>query len=88
MLDVFPLQSPGEGGNPLTSDARLRVRLEDLNDHDPSFIGFDDAGVYPAAVPEHSAPGQVVASVFAIDLDGTSPNNKVNLMVSMTMLFQ
>ncbi len=65
----------------LRSDARVRVQLVDVNDERPEFIGFDENGLYPAAVSEEANPerdGEVsVGQLFAIDSDGTSPNNKV-----------
>ena len=65
----------------MRSDARIQINLEDVNNERPEFIGFDENGKYPAAVSEEADPSQrpVVGHLFAIDADGTSPNNNVRV---------
>ena len=66
------------------SDARLRVQLIDVNDEYPKFVGLDEDGKYTAAVSGTTQKDDYVLRVKAIDLDGTSPNNKVSVF-SITM---
>lgn len=64
----------------LLSSTRIRIKINDLNEHQPKFIGKDGQGAFPAAVSEESPAGSVVASVFAVDRDGTSPYNTVCIL--------
>ena len=68
----------------LRSDARIRVNLIDVNNKRPDFLGFDENGKYPAAVSEEADPYSepvIVGQVFAVDSDGTFPNNNVRFQV-------
>ena len=56
------------------------MNLTDVNENGPIFIDIGSSGKIQAAVPENR-PGPVpVYNVFAIDLDGTYPNNNVSLV--------
>ena len=59
--------------------ARLRVHISDVNDKVPRFQGVDVNGLYPAAVSDYTRRGDMVVYVSAIDVDVTSPNNRVGL---------
>lgn len=59
------------------SYARLRISVLDVNDKRPIFQGFKEIGKYKAAVSDKTVKNDLVITVIAIDLDTTSPNNKV-----------
>ena len=67
-----------------SSDARLRVQVQDVNDNIPQFVGLDTNGKYPAAVSDTTKVNDHVLTVKAIDLDGTSPNRDVSELLSRT----
>lgn len=60
-----------EGGP--QSTCSVLVAVEDTNDNPPVF----SVPVPPITIPETSPPGSLVATVLAIDADGTRPNNLV-----------
>ena len=69
------------------TDARVKVKVKDVNDKTPVFEGLDDNKVYPAAVTEKTKIGDLVVKVTAIDADGTAPNNKVGLVIDVKPVY-
>ena len=61
----------------IITDARLPVRVIDVNNKGPEFEGLDASGKYSSAVSGETELGEEVVKVTAVDLDGTSPNNQV-----------
>ena len=61
----------------LQSLIRIPVEVSDINYSAPQFIGFNSFGVYIGHTSTEFPAGTSVTSVFAIDRDGTAPNNEV-----------
>ena len=64
-------------GAPPFTDAHLRVKINDVNNKEPTFEGRDNLGLYSTAVSDKTEAGDPVITIIAIDEDRTSPNNKV-----------
>ena len=59
------------------SQFHIPVTINDINDNKPVWIGFNKFDQYIGHTSTEFGPNTPVTSVFAIDRDGTSPNNKV-----------
>ncbi len=66
----------------MRSDARVQVRLRDVNNRRPLWSGRDENGLFPGAVSVEADPvtqGPITVSrVFALDADGTDKFNNVS----------
>lgn len=63
-----------DGGNPsLMSTVPVVIYVEDQNDFAPRFERFS----YDVSILENLEPGTAIATVKAVDLDGSAPNNLV-----------
>lgn len=61
----------------VASYIRVPVDIEDANDNRPEFYGKTGFNLYRGHTSTEFDAGTHVLSVFAVDLDGTAPNNEV-----------
>ena len=65
-----------------TAETEIKIEVLDVNDETPKFPDFGKNGT----VAENKPPGVRVMQVQAIDADGTSANNQVNIFTFLEKL--
>ena len=76
-FDYIVLFFPQNEVSGYSNVVRLHVKVRDMNNQGPQFLGVNELEQYDASVTGNTKAGDFVFAVVAIDLDATSPNNKV-----------
>ncbi|RXG65233.1 Cadherin EGF LAG seven-pass G-type receptor 2 [Armadillidium vulgare] len=86
----FTVQAEDGGIPPLSDFAKVIVLVEDVNDHPPEFVDFNEIAsatdgsfhitpLYRASIEETAPPGSVVTKIRATDLDSNKTSNGIIL---------